>query len=63
MKRWEVRFRVISPDDYHTPMMYLPIESIIVEAETADTAWEKWVTAPCAAPRDWYKKIEINEIG
>ena len=28
---YDVRFRVIRPDDYYTPMMYLPIEKIRVE--------------------------------
>jgi hypothetical protein len=62
MKKWEIRFRVISPSDYNIPLCYLPIESTIIEAETEELAWEKWVTDPYAAPRDWYKKIEINQI-
>jgi len=28
---YDVRFRVIRPDDYYTPMMYLPIERMRVE--------------------------------
>jgi len=28
---YDVRFRVIRPDDYYTPMIYLPIERIRVE--------------------------------
>ena len=59
MEKWVIRFRVIAPYDYHTPMMHLPIEETIVEAETADEAWEKWVTDPYAAPRDHYRKIEV----
>jgi len=39
--------------------MYLPVESTVIEAETEDAAWEKWVTDEYAAPRDWYNKIEI----
>ena len=61
MKKFVIRFRLISPNDYHTPMMYLPVESTIVEAETEEAAWEKWVIDPYAAPRDWYKKEEIYE--
>ena len=61
-KEWIVRFRVISPSDYHTPMCYLPIESTQIKAETPDEAWEKWVTDPWAGPRDWYKKEEIYEF-
>jgi len=59
MKKWTIRFRVISPSDYHTPLIYLPVESTVIEAETEDAAWEKWVTDEYAAPRDWYNKIEI----
>ncbi len=61
MKTWLIRFRYIAPYDYHTPMMYLPIEETRIEAETVDEAWEKWITAPYAGPRDNYKKIEIME--
>ena len=61
--KWVIRFRVIAPNDYHTPLMYLPIEETLVEADTADAAWDKWVTAPGAAPRDWYKKEEIYAGG
>lgn len=63
MKKWVVRFRVIAPTDYHTPLMYIPTEQTIVDADTADEAWEKWVTDPYAAPREWYRKIEIYERG
>ena len=34
---YDVRFRVIRPDDYYTPMMYLPIERIRVEYNTGLT--------------------------
>ena len=61
MKKWVIRFRVIYPTDYMTPLIYIPIEETVVEAETANEAWEKWVTAPFAAPREWYKKEEIYE--
>ena len=57
--RWIIRFRVISPSDYHTPFMHIPIESTLIEAESAEEAWEKWITAPYAFPRDWYRKEEI----
>jgi len=59
---WVVRFRVISPNDYQTPLMYIPIQQTAVEAETADEAWEAWVTGPGAAPREWYKKEEIYAL-
>ncbi|MFH1628156.1 MAG: hypothetical protein ABIE47_05455 [Pseudomonadota bacterium] len=59
MGEWVIRFRVISPSDYLTPLLYIPTERTIVEADTADEAWEKWVTDPYAAPRDWYRKEEI----
>ena len=62
MSKWAVRFRVISPSDYHTPLGYIPIESTQVEAQTADEAWEKWITDPYASPRDWYKKEEIYKM-
>jgi len=61
MAKWLIRFHVISPTDYFTPMAYIPNEETIVEAETADEAWEKWVTGPYAAPREWYKKVEVYE--
>ena len=56
MKKWVIRFRYIAPYDYYTP-----IEETCVEADTADEAWEKWVTGPYAGPRDNYKKEEIYE--
>ena len=62
MKKWVIRFRVIAPSDYLTPMMYLPIEETIESANTADEAWESFVTEKGAAPRDWYRKIEIYEL-
>ena len=61
MKTWVIRFRVISQNDYHTPMMYIPIQETRVKAETEDEAWEFWITEPYGAPRDWYKKEEIYE--
>lgn len=61
MKEWVIRFRVINPSDYHTPRCYIPIEETRVKADTEKDAWEKWVTAPYAAPRDWYVKEEIVE--
>ena len=62
MPTWVIRFRVISPSDFMTPLTYIPIEETRVKADTADAAWEKWVTASYAAPRDWYRKIEIYEV-
>jgi len=59
MPNWVIRFRVISPTDYFTPLMYLPIEETCVQAESADEAWKKWVTDPYASPREWYRRIEI----
>jgi len=42
-----------------TPYMYLPIEETGIRADTADEAWEKFVTNKYAGPRDNYNKIEI----
>lgn len=61
MKKWVVRFRVITPGEYHVPLYLIPIEETRVEAENENEAWEKWVTDPYACPRDWYNKIEIYE--
>jgi len=61
MKEWVIRFRVIAPSDQCTPLFRLPIESTIMMAETADEAWEQWVTAPYASPINWYRKEEIYE--
>ena len=61
VRKWFIRYRVIAPSDYHTPHCYIPTEQTYVEAETADEAWEKWVTAPGAAPRDWYIRVDIEE--
>ena len=60
-KKWVVRFRVVSPSDYHTPRMYIPTEETRIKANSADEAWEKWVSDPYASPRDWYIKEEIYE--
>ena len=61
MKKWVIRFRMIAPYDYHTPMMHLPIQETIKSANTADEAWEAFVTEKYACPRDWYSKVEIYE--
>ena len=61
MKKWVIRFRYISPDDYGTPIIHLPIEETCIEAETAEEAWENMVTDTYAGPRENYKKEEIYE--
>ena len=61
MKVWVVRFRYISPDDYCAPLTYLPIEETHIEAETAETAWEKFVSGDWASLRDYYRKEEVYE--
>jgi hypothetical protein len=61
MAQFVIRFRVLSPSDYHTPLCYLPVEETRVDADTADQAWEKWVTNPYASPQNWYNKIEIYQ--
>ena len=61
MPKWVIRFRYIAAYDYNTPMMYIPTQQTCVEAETADEAWEKWVTDEFAGPRDNYRKVEIYE--
>lgn len=43
MKRWRLRFRYIAPYDYNTPLMYLPIEETVVEGETIEAAWKKFL--------------------
>ena len=63
MGLWVIRYRYISPVDYMTPYMYLPIQQTGIEAETADEAWEKLVTNKYAGPRDNYNKIEIYQDG
>ena len=60
MNIWVIRYRYISPDDYMTPYMYLPIQQTGIEAEIADEAWEKLITR-YAGPRDNYRKIEIYQ--
>ena len=58
---WVVRYRYIAPDDYMTPMMYLPIQETHIEAETAQAAWESLVTGQYAGNRENYRKEEIYE--
>jgi len=43
------------------PRQDIPIEETRIEAETAEEAWEKWVTDRYACPRDWYQREEIYE--
>lgn len=62
MAKWMIRFRLIGPSDYFTPMCYLPTEETIVHAETANEAWLKWTTGEGAAPQDWYRKEEIYQL-
>ena len=61
MKIWIIRFRHITLCDYYTPLMHLPIEETRIEANTAEEAWEKWITKPYAGSRENYKKVEIYE--
>jgi len=58
-KDWVIRFRYIPPYDYMTPFLHIPIEETCVSAETADKAWEKFITSPFAGPRDNYRLVEI----
>lgn len=61
MRMWVIRFQYIPFSDYLAPMCYIPTEQTGIEAESADDAWEKWVTDPLAGPRENYKRIEIYE--
>jgi len=56
MKKWELRFRYISPDDYMTPLMYIPIESTLVEAGTEEKAWEQFLKIVLPGLRDYYQR-------
>ncbi len=42
-KKWRISFRYIPPYDYMTPLMYIPIEETIIEAESADEAWRMFL--------------------
>jgi len=56
MKKWELRFRYIPPDDYMTPLMYIPIESTLVKAETEEKAWEQFLKIVLPGLRDYYQR-------
>lgn len=60
-KMWVIRFKYITPNDYHTPSFYLPEEETHIEAKTADEAWEKFVGNEFAGNRSYYTKLEIYE--
>ena len=61
MKKWRIEFRYIPPSDYNTPMLYIPLEGTIVEAESSKEAWSKFINHPYAGPPDYYRKENIEE--
>jgi len=59
---WVIRFRMVTAYDMMTPMMYLPLGETRIQAESAEAAWEKFVTDPSAGPRGSYKRIKIWKV-
>ena len=57
--KYVVRFRYIPPYDYMTPLMYIPIEQTIIEAETPDLAWSSFLSDKSIDQRDWLRLEEI----
>jgi len=60
-KRWRIRFRYITPYDYTTPLFHIPIESTIIEAETAEQAWKQFINSTHASSLSRYQKESIEE--
>lgn len=57
--KYVIRFRHVSPSDYMTPLMYIPIEETIVGAETPDLAWASFVGRLPINQQDRLKREEI----
>ena len=53
-----IRFRYIPPYEYHTPLMHLPIERTLIEAETPEQAWEKFLAGQLPEHREWFRREE-----
>jgi len=59
--KFVVRFRYIPPYDYMTPLMYIPVEQAIIEAETADLAWTTFIGGVTKEHQDWLKCEEVYQ--
>ncbi|HHT9147326.1 MAG TPA: hypothetical protein ACFYD4_16860 [Candidatus Wunengus sp. YC61] len=57
--KYVIRFRYIPPYDSMTPLMHIPIEQTIVEAETPDLAWASFVGKLPINQQDWLRQEEI----
>ena len=59
MYMWVIEFRHISPQDYHTPMMYLPIQSTLIAAINKKEAQFKFYESLSLFPSS---ELVIKEI-
>jgi len=57
--KYVIRFRYIPPDDYMTPLMHIPIEQTIIEAETPELAWTLFIGGVSKEHQAWLKREEI----
>ena len=63
MKRFLIRFRYIPSYEMHTPLFHIPIEQTIVEADSLQEAWKKFITAPHAGnPSDFVTEEGCEEL-
>jgi hypothetical protein len=61
MKKFRVRYRYILPDEYLTPLRYLPIQMTVIEGDTFKSAWNNFITEPGAGSPDYYRLEEYEE--
>ena len=57
--KYAIRFRYIPPYDYMTPLIHIPIEQTILEAETPESAWTSFIGHLPVNQQDWLKREEI----
>jgi hypothetical protein len=57
-----IRFRVIPPYEYLTPLHHIPIEQTYIQAANADEAWQRFIHDPFGSNPSWYRKESIEEI-
>lgn len=62
MTTWAVYFRRVAPYDAHTPLMYLPEETMGgFVADSAKEAWEKFLNGVNKEQRSWYQQTQAAE--
>lgn len=58
--KWTIHFRYISPDDTHTPIYHLSVESTRLFAANADEAWRSFLEAFSSAGPGNFELIKLE---